>query len=106
MRWTLPSWIAIALGTLFTIFGLMFMLFVKDPKTASDFVTARLINAAPIMILAGGILLAAGLLSLQSAWCTWCSDGGAGCSCCGDDCKCGDCGDCCGPGEGHEGHSH
>ena len=31
---------------------------------------------------------------------------GGGCSCCGDDCGCGDCGSCMPNGKGHEAHGH
>lgn len=101
MRWTLPSWTAIVLGALLALLG-MIMYFGIDATSGST--AAKWVALSPTMLLAGAILLGAGLLSLQSAWTAWCGNGG-GCGCCGDDCECGDCGDCCEDDE-HEGHGH
>jgi len=70
---------------------------------------------APAMVVAGGLLLAAGLHALQAAWSSCCDwYGGCDCEHC-EGCKGGDCCGQCGcydepkrPGEskGHEGHGH
>lgn len=135
MRWSWPSWVAITLGALALIVGLVHA---GMSATGSAF-QMNMVNGWGFMFLSGALLLAAGLHSLQASYDSWCGDGGYGCGCCGDDCSCGDCsdcrggsgcgcehcgacanGDCCGScgcegmrggheghgHEGHEGHSH
>jgi hypothetical protein len=95
-----PSWLAIGLGAVFLVAG--FLIFNALSITVASKNQLLLLP----LFLAGGVLLAAGLHSLQATYDAWCGCAdcmGGGCDCCGDDCTCGDCESCKG---GHEGHDH
>lgn len=96
MRWTWPSWVAIGLGIVCFGFGLWH-------RSMDD------ATFGAGLVVAGALLLAGGLHSLQNAWSAWCDYdcyGGCDCDHCegckGDDC-CGKC-ECCQGGHGGHGH--
>lgn len=99
-----PSWLAVALGALLAIIGLW-----ESTRPATT-MGSMMAASWGWLLLAGAILLAAGLHALQAsmdAWCD-CSECADGCGCCGDGCACGDCAACGGKVTGDAGmqHSH
>lgn len=84
-----PSWLAIALGALLAIIGLW-----ESTRPATTM--GNLMASWGWLLLAGAVLLAAGLHALQASLDSWCDCAACsdGCSCCGDGCACGDCGAC------------
>ena len=101
MRWSWPSWLAIGLGIATFGFGLYH-------RSMGD------ATFGAGLVVAGAILIGAGLHALQSACSGCCGDScgyGGGCNC--DHCEGCKGGDCCGKcacyseGDGgHEGHGH
>ncbi|MFO1534526.1 MAG: hypothetical protein ABR586_02560 [Thermoplasmatota archaeon] len=98
-----PSWASVALGALLTILGLW-------ESTRPTTLAGGMAASWGWLLLAGAVLLAAGLHSLQASYDSWCDCASCsdGCGCCGDNCSCGDCASC-GPqgaGNGSAPHSH
>lgn len=96
MHWTWPSWLAILLGVVAAAAGF-----------ATNFQTGAIPNLGPALIIAGALLMAAGLHALQGAWTACCGYDRCDCEHCGacssGDC-CGKC-DCYGGDSGEKGHS-